>query len=306
MSRVRVRTSDGVEVVVDDISTPVHLTQADLPLVLLHGLSQQRHFWTPVVSRLHGVRVITIDQRCHGDATVAGDGVEIGTDIDVSMTRLATDVAEVLDAREIDQAIVVGHSWGASVALRAAAQFPLRVRAAALIDGGLFGPRHLIGRLGDRTTVREALRPPPLGMLAPELWEAIAGGDLSPYWGPEIRAALEPAFRFDSSGRAFTRIGMDRHMAVLDAMFDYDPAEDVARVQCPVWAVICDSRKPVGEPDDGDEQADIWESARLEAIANLPAPFFVQRWYRALHDVPLQWPALVAGLLETIAERTRA
>jgi hypothetical protein len=47
-----------------------------------------------------------------------------------------------------------------------------------------------------------------------------------------------------------------------------------------------------------------WAQAREDAIARLGPAFFLQRWYGALHDVPLQWPALVAGLIETVVERT--
>lgn len=304
---MRVRTSDGAAVVVDDHRLAPSVVEQQLPIVLLHGLSQQRHYWRPVIDRMRGGRVISIDQRGHGDAGVTEDAREIPADSDFSMDRLAADVIEVLDALEVREAIVVGHSWGASVALHTASVYPGRVRACALIDGGLFGPRHLVGRIGSHDEVREALRPPPLGMMQPVLWEAISGGDLSPYWGTEIRAALEPTFRTDEMGRIFTRLGMDRHMAVLDALFDYDPTQDIPIVACPVWAVVCEPRVLSGvdgEPDD--ELSVAWEVARDEAIAGLPAPFFVQRWYRALHDVPLQWPALVAGLLETIAERTRA
>lgn len=191
--------------------------------------------------------------------------------------------------------------------MHTAAAHPSRIRACALIDGGLFGPRHLVGRVGTHDEVREALRPPPLGMLQPALWTAIADGDLSPYWGPEIKAALEPTFRCDPAGRVYSRLGMDRHMAVLDALFDYDPAHDVPVIACPAWVVVCEPRVlSVGDGAPVDEVSGAWEKARDEAIAHLPPPFFVQRWYRALHDVPLQWPALVAGLVETIAERTRA
>ncbi len=299
---MRVRTSDGAFVVAEDITRVDASIDQELPLVLLHGLSQQRHYWGPVMNRFHGGRVIVLDQRGHGDASVTDDGTDVGVDLDFSMDRLAADVIDVLDALDIPQAIVVGHSWGASVALHVAATHPTRIRACALIDGGLFGPRHLVGSAGSHDEVREALRPPPLGLMQPVLWQAISGGDLSPYWGPEIQAALEPTFRIDETGRAFTRLGMDRHMAVLDGLFDYDPNPDIAAVACPVWVVVCESTTPA----DDDPVSLAWRAARVAAIEDLPAPFFVQRWYRALHDVPLQWPALVAGLLETIAERTRA
>lgn len=267
-----------------------------MPLVLLHGLSQQRRYWAPVVDRLPGRRIITVDQRGHGDAAEE----HVTADADFSMARLAADVEIVLNALSINEAIVVGHSWGASVALHAAAVLPDRIRAAVLLDGGLFGPRHLVDDGLDLRQVREALRPPPLGMLAPALWQAISAGDLAPYWTSEIQQALDSTFRVDSTGRAFTRIGPDRHMAVLDGLIEYDPATDIAAVCCPVWTVICEPRVD----SNADSVSRAWARAREERAAELPPTFLLQRWSGALHDVPLQWPALVAGLLETVAERT--
>lgn len=271
--------------------------------MLLHGLSQQRKYWLPVLSRLRTSRVVTLDQRAHGDAADAASarGSVIGPDADYGMDRLAMDVVEALDALSIPRAIVVGHSWGASVALHAAASNPERFGACALIDGGLFGPRHLNNITGSHDRVREALRPPPLGVLAPALWQAIADGDLSPYWNPEVQAALEPTFRIDETGRAFTRIGMDRHMAVLDGLFDYDPATDISSLRCPAWVVVCEPREG---PDAEDVLGEAWAQARNRSVEGLPEPFFLQRWTGALHDVPLQWPDLVAGLLATIVDRT--
>ena len=298
-------TSDGARVFVEETTHPSEGPYDRLPLVLLHGLSQQRKYWTPVVSRLRTGRVVTIDQRAHGEAADAplASGEVIGPGADYSMDRLALDVVEALDALSIPRAIVVGHSWGASVALHAAATYPQRFRACTLIDGGLFGPRHLVGMLGRPDRVLEALRPPPLGMLAPALWQAISAGDLSPYWSAEIQSALSPTFRIDQMGRAFTRIGMDRHMAVLGGLFDYDPAPDVSALTCPAWVVVCEPRHG---PDREDPLGQAWAQARLQAIAHLPDAFFLQRWSGALHDVPLQWPDLVAGLLATVVERTDA
>jgi pimeloyl-ACP methyl ester carboxylesterase len=273
-----------------------------VPFVLLHGLSQQRHYWTPVQRRLTGRPVVTVDQRGHGEAATAG----LTPDSDFSMDRLADDVVAVLDALEIPSAIVVGHSWGASVALRTAVRHSERVRSAVLLDGGLFGPRHLVDDTRSIEQVREQLRPPPLGMLEPVLWQAISSGDLSPYWTEDIRAALEPTFIADDSGRVFTRIGMERHMAVLDGLIAYDPTADVQQIACPTWLVSCEPRistpLEANETDEADLSA-AWLRARSQTLVDLPSTFFLQRWFGALHDVPLQWPAMVAGLLETVAER---
>lgn len=301
---MQITVSDGATVAYEEYRGRDFEDPRQLPVVLLHGLTQQRHYWDPVLSRLNLAHVIVVDQRGHGDAS----GPEISADGDFSMNRLAQDVVEILDAAGIDQAVVVGHSWGASVALHAAARHRSRIRAAALIDGGIFGPRHLVGPAGAHNDVREALRPPPLGMLEPTLWRAIEQGDLSPYWSDEVRSALEPTFRVDDTGHVFTRLGMDRHMAVLDGLFDYDPATDIADMSCPVWVVVCEERSAAVSPgSDEDPDATMsaaWAMARQTSMDSLGPAFFLQKWFGALHDVPLQWPALVAGLVETVVERT--
>lgn len=295
---MKLQASDGIPVVVEESGSGAYGADA-VPLVLLHGLSQQRRYWDPVLRRLPNRRVITLDQRGHGEAAIES----VTADADFSMDRLVCDVREVLDELALPEAIVVGHSWGASVALHAAARLPDRVRSAVLLDGGLFGPRHLTGPSRDIAEVRESLRPPPLGMLEPVLWQAISTGDLSPYWSREIRDALQPTFTVDEAGRAFTRIGMDRHMAVLDGLIDYDPEPDVDSISCPTWVVSCEPKAADSTDANEDPIASAWAQSRRDRLDGLPRYFFVQRWSGALHDVPLQWPALVAGLLETVVER---
>lgn len=309
---MRVTLSDGAVAAYTDHDDGA---TSGLPLVFLHGLTQQQHYWGPVLARLPGRRVIAVDQRGHGEAS----GPQVTEQSDFSIPRLARDVIEVLDQVGVPEAVVVGHSWGASVALHAAAALPERVRAAVLIDGGLFGPRHLVASGRSAQDVREALRPPALGIPESALWEAIAAGDLAAYWSPDIQRALAPTFRVDESGRAFTRLGMERHMAVLDGLFDYDPTPDITTMTRPTWAVLCEPGAP--HPSDGSSSADAanatnssdataapesltdaWLDARREAIALLGSAFYLQRWTGADHDVPLQWPALVAGLVETVLE----
>ena len=292
------------------------------PVVLLHGLTQQQHYWDPVLARLAGRRVITVDQRGHGEAS----GSQVTPESDFSIPRLARDVIEVLDQAGVPEAVVVGHSWGASVALHTASTFPERVRAAVLIDGGIFGPRHLVTTGRSAEEVREALRPPALGIAETALWQAIGSGDLSAYWSADIQRALAPTFRVDEAGRAFTRLGMDRHMAVLDGLFAYDPLSDIAAMTRPTWVVICepgvpdpteaaastgsaDSADPsdcVSSPDPAESLAQAWIAARRSAINRLGSHFYRQRWSGANHDVPLQWPALVAGLVETVLDHPDA
>ena len=211
---MRVPLSDGAEAVFTDHDNG---KTSGLPVVLLHGLTQQQHYWGPVLAQLAGRRVITVDQRGHGEAS----GSQVTPQSDFSIPRLAQDVIELLDQAGVPEAVVVGHSWGASVALHTASTFPDRVRAAVLIDGGIFGPRHLVSSDRSAEEVREALRPPALGIAETALGKPSSQA-ISRYWSDDIRRALA-TFRVDEDGRAFTRLGMDRHMAVLDGLFAYDP-----------------------------------------------------------------------------------
>lgn len=264
-----VTTSDGQELRGDDSGA------GPKAIVLLHGLSQQRHFWDPVCSQLDAPRVIRIDQRGHGlsDTPLTAD---------YTIQRCALDVIEVLDALGIENATVIGHSWGGAVAAACGARDASRVRSIGLLDGGLVGPSDL----GARDQVRERLRPPTLDIQAEDLWDRIAAGDLGPYWNSRIRQALTPTF-VEIDGRLRTRIGLDRHMRVLDGLLDYDSVPDIRARAADTWAVLCaDSPR-----------LDSRMETRLRAIGDI----HLQIWQGAIHDVPLQWPALVAGWITTVS-----
>jgi pimeloyl-ACP methyl ester carboxylesterase len=215
---------------------------------------------------------------------------------DFSVETCAVDVIAALDALGWPRAVVAGHSWGASVALRSAARNPDRIAAAVLIDGGLWSPRGL----GPRAETRVRLTPPALGLPAEDLWARIRSGELGKRWSDELQAALGPTFVADSEGRLHSRLGMERHMAVLDGLLDVDPAEDLDACQSaglPVWAAVCE------RPDGSGTAADAWQDVRAAAVAAAAARsnLLVHRWAGAIHDVPLQWPELVAGFIDNVA-----
>lgn len=263
-----VTTSDGQTLVGDDRGAGTHAT------VLLHGLSQQRYFWDPVCAYLDVDRVVRIDQRAHGES-------DSPLDSDYSIARCALDVIEVLDALDIQTASVIGHSWGGAVAARVGAADPSRVRTIGLLDGGLRGPADM----GPRDEVRERLRPPTLNIPTEDLWAMVSSGGLAPQWSEEIRAALAPTF-IETDGLLRTRIGIDRHMAVLDGLLDYDSVPDIRARHSDTWAVLCTDSPEI----------DPLVEERLHSIGEIN----LQIWQGAIHDVPLQWPALVAGWITTV------
>jgi pimeloyl-ACP methyl ester carboxylesterase len=260
-------------------------------VVLLHGLASQRRFWNLVVPHLvtAGVPVVAIDQRGHGDSERPDGPYDVGT--------CARDVLAVLDDLGVEDgtgAVVVGHSWGASVALEVAAAAPERVRAAVAVDGGVTTP----AGLGTREEVRRRLEPPRFALPPEEFAAMVASGPLAEMWTPAHEAAVVPAFAVDEDGLARARLSLDIHMKVLDGLLDVDVAAVLSAVRCPCWAVVCE---PVdGGAQDAAYHDDAWARARAEGLdraGRLLASPRVLRWAGAVHDVPLQWPALVAGLV---------
>jgi esterase len=97
-------------------------------VVLVHGLASNRSRWAEFVEQTSlGARwsMIRLDLRGHGDSQARGG---------ISLEKWCADIAAVLEAEHHAQAVVVGHSLGAQVALQFAVQFPHLTKGIVLID----------------------------------------------------------------------------------------------------------------------------------------------------------------------------
>jgi pimeloyl-ACP methyl ester carboxylesterase len=100
------------------------------PIVLLHSAVVDMRSWDAVVPLLVGTgyRVVTYDTRGYGEST---------TD-DVAFSNRA-DLRAVMDATGVRQAVVVGNSRGAMIALDTILESPERFVAFAWVGGGIGG-----------------------------------------------------------------------------------------------------------------------------------------------------------------------
>jgi pimeloyl-ACP methyl ester carboxylesterase len=100
------------------------------PVVLLHSGACDRRMWDPQwpVLAEAGYRVVRGDFRGFGDSPMADRPY-----------RDADDVGDMMDALGIEQAALVGSSYGGRVSVEIAARWPDRVTVMALICAGLPG-----------------------------------------------------------------------------------------------------------------------------------------------------------------------
>ncbi len=101
------------------------------PIVFLHGYGSRLEAWKLVQPELSGDRfTVSLDQR--------GFGLSERPDAAYGPEVHAEDVVGLLDQLEIERAIVVGHSYGAGVALRTALRHPDRVAGIGVVSGFAF------------------------------------------------------------------------------------------------------------------------------------------------------------------------
>lgn len=255
------------------------------PIILLHGLSQQLEYWQPVQQELLR-SCIAVDLRGHGESQ------DFDLSSDFSVDRVSQDIIELMDSLRIPSAHIVGHSWGASIALRFAVTAPHRTQSCTLIDGGVFNPRDLIPSAVDSTEELRELLTPPRGPFTREMlinhYQELDQANSS-----TIMAAVSRTYVEHASGGYVTRLGLGRHMLLLDALIAYDHIHDIQEVQVPTWVVNCLA-------------GDYWDQVKGNIVPLLLKNHLihVQNWYSSHHDVPLQRPIPVAELIYHIATLT--
>lgn len=109
----RVTTDDGADLAVH-VSGPV----SGPAVVLVHCWTGHRGFWGAVARRLvvDGHRVVLYDQRGHGTSTMGGERP--------SVERLGTDLRQVLEAFDVSDAVLAGHSMGGMAVQALAIEHP--------------------------------------------------------------------------------------------------------------------------------------------------------------------------------------
>jgi pimeloyl-ACP methyl ester carboxylesterase len=254
--------------------------------LLIHGLASTSHIWDLVAPRLArlGADAVAYDQRGHGRSSKPSSGY--------GFEDTTADAAAVIRGTGLRRPVVVGHSWGANVALELAVRRPRLVGGAVLLDGGFGSMRDRF----DWPTAKQMLSPPAFGDITVETFLDGIPEHTGLERTPEIEAVMLSLVRVDGRGRVRPRLARANHLRILHAMWAQDTDGLLRRVRVPT--LVLAARTPSPEPDDFARS----KAAAARRIRTIGAPVAFE-WIEGIHDVPIQRPEAVARRIARFAER---
>ena len=254
------------------------------PIVLLHGLASTSHIWDMVAPILvNNYRVVALDQRGHGESDTPDHGYDFPT--------VVSDMYAFIHSLDFNKPLVFGHSWGGDVALEYAVAHQGEVKGLGFVDGGTI---NIAGRPGN--TLEQAMID-----MAPPMWEGMTFDKLeerAKTWRPPSMLSpqhieiLRSNFRQQDDDTITSRLSRANHLRIIEALWNHSPPDLYKQLICPV--LLMPARQK-----DSDSVADRRtrkEASIAEASKLIPNSMTV--WMEdSVHDVPIQRPELVAGVI---------
>ncbi len=238
-------------------------------------------------------RVLALDQRGHGPSDKPDDGYDF--------QAITGDLQAFIEALSLERPALVGHSWGANVALQFATERPDAVSWLALVDGGFLEISAFPDMTWERTL--EMMSPPPLAGLKLEtfLQGARHWPGLGLVWNDDVQEIVLANFRIDEDETIHPHVSRENHLKILRSLWEQKPSALWPHLRCPALLIPAAS-------DPKDSRTTIWMDHKRKAIALAQehAPTIRVVWLEnTIHDVPLQRPRelmeAIDGFLEGLA-----
>ena len=258
------------------------------PMLALHGLASSGHWYRRLAPHLSGdYRIIAPDQRGHGATTQAPSGYDWQT--------LAEDAVRVLDQFGMEQAVVLGHSWGGHVSSNLAMRFPGRVSRLVMIDGGFQDGTLLPNPTWE--AFRQRLAPRLVAGTRSEYLEQLRG-NLSFCWGDDLAEIALTMVYEGPDGQMRDILRPEHHAQVLETMWGEPPSVVLPKVSAPTLVVPAGPR-----PERANSQFSRQREVMV-AAAEMALPNGRVRWIPdTIHDIGYDKPAELAAVIrEFLAE----
>jgi pimeloyl-ACP methyl ester carboxylesterase len=289
---------------VADDGTPIaytfrNPTGTKVPVVFANGWSCSDAYWGKLLPLLEdaGHPCLLPDTRGHGRSGLPrppGRGAQDLTIDDVSMPRIARDLAAAMDAAGVERALVVGHSMGVQTALELFRFAPERVIGLVLIAGTSENP----AKTFYGTSIGDVLFPVGAAVMRwfPEvlspLWATIGPASVGHAGARLARAAGPKATKEDLHPYLLHLRSVDPAVVVLmaGAMRAHSATDLLERIDVPTLVVAAG--------------ADVFTPARCsEAIHHRVAGSELVSFADAGHTLPIEEPDALAAVIDDFVAR---
>ncbi len=223
----RVPVSDGGEIRVVERGSGT-------PLLLVHGITLAAEIWAYQLDDLSDrYRVLALDLRGHGESRAGTGGYGI--------SRLARDLAEVMEGLDLTGAVIAGHSMGgmATIEMLTSGHAALeRLAGVALVatTAGLVYEPHVLAPL-NRTVTRRAVSPI-LRRAADRGWRVAPRTDIS-YWASRTALGENPdPMHVLATEHFVVDMAPDSLAGCLEGVAGFDVWERLRSIDLPALVVV--------------------------------------------------------------------
>src|SRR3989440_7587989 len=263
----------------------------EIPLVMLHGLAATADIWrllAPQFGPRH--RAVAFDQRGHGLSDQPDDGYDLVT--------IAEDAVHAMAALGLGKVALVGHGWGARVALVLAVRHPALVSHLVLVDCPHVEPRHWPGLTPERF-LRQTT---PAEMYASRTaFLDVMRQEMADFWSPEVESILLATVRELPDGSIEDRLKPEHQRLIRQALWEDHALSYYGKVSCPVLLVPAAAPPiPGGLPPERLENASEFAAAKGYMAAQVARTIHrcAVLWMPdTAHDIQLHRPQRLAAAI---------
>jgi pimeloyl-ACP methyl ester carboxylesterase len=254
------------------------------PVLLLHGLSSNAHYWDRLAKHLGDRRLIALDQRGHGltGRPPLAPPVPAG----FAMGELIEDAAFAIESLDLGRPVVVGHSWGATIALELAARRPRLISGLAFVDGPIQSASNLFS-----WEEAQGFMQPPLPRYR-AFAEAIEDSrrDFDGAYDDDLEPFVMSRVMQEGSSFVLTLTSGIR-LELLRGLYDSPVDQLWTELASPAIALLARA---------GPRSMTDWRERGVRQLAQL-APDVHVIWFDTPHDIPIFAPEAVAAEIKSLA-----
>ena len=252
------------------------------PIVALHGLASSGN-WYELVARYltEDFRIIAPDQRGHGQTSQAKSGYDWPT--------LAADIAGFMHTLGIDQASVMGHSWGGHTASALAAHYPGMVSKLMMIEGGFLDAR--VGTEATWESFSQRVRPRDVTGNREEFLDRLRV-QLADCWSEDLERIVQTMVYEDEQRQIQDILRPENHAQAIRTMWDFPPPSILPQVQCPALIVAAGSTPERAGSEFAQRRASMVESA-TQLLKDCQVHWVPE----TIHDIGYHKPADLARVI---------